>query len=334
MIIAEIAQAHEGSLGILHSYIDALANTGVDAIKFQVHIADAESSEFETFRVPFSYEDATRMDYWRRMEFTQEQWQHIKEHCENKGMRFIASPFSIAAVQLLQNIGCKVYKIASGEITNQLLLDTVTLTAREVIISSGMSSFEELDVAVNTFREKNIPVTVLQCSTTYPAPPEFWGLNIITALKERYHCPVGISDHSGTIYPCLAAATLGASCFEFHVVFHKEMFGPDTLSSIAINEIKMLVDGIRLIQTANEHPVEKNNINQYENLKNAFGKSLAVNKSLKAGDQISINDLETKKPALKGIHPSLYKTILGKKLVKDISIHSFLTMAYFNQSEL
>src|SRR5690606_21742718 len=97
-IIAEIAQAHEGSLGIAHSYIDALAETGVDTVKFQMHIAEAESSELETFRVNFSYEDKTRYDYWKRMEFTPEQWQGIKSHCEDKGMRFLCSPFSVKAV--------------------------------------------------------------------------------------------------------------------------------------------------------------------------------------------------------------------------------------------
>ncbi len=101
-IIAEIAQAHEGSLGIAHSYIDALANAGVDAVKFQTHIAEAESSDFEPFRVKFSYEDETRFDYWKRMEFTLEQWQGLKTHCEEKGVEFISSPFSCAAVELLE----------------------------------------------------------------------------------------------------------------------------------------------------------------------------------------------------------------------------------------
>jgi N,N'-diacetyllegionaminate synthase len=104
-IIAEISQAHEGSLGIAHSYIDALATAGVDAVKFQTHIAEAESSASEQFRVKFSYEDATRFDYWKRMEFTAEQWAGLKAHCDEKGVEFISSPFSVAAVELLENIG-------------------------------------------------------------------------------------------------------------------------------------------------------------------------------------------------------------------------------------
>ena len=104
-IIAEIAQAHEGSLGIAHSYIDALSETGVNAVKFQTHIAEAESSVFEPFRVKFSYEDNTRIDYWKRMEFTPEQWKGLKEHCDEVGLEFMSSPFSLAAVELLESVG-------------------------------------------------------------------------------------------------------------------------------------------------------------------------------------------------------------------------------------
>ena len=121
-LIAEIGQAHEGSLGILHSYIDALADTGVDAVKFQMHIAEAESSAFEPFRVKFSLEDATRFDYWKRMGFTFEQWKGIKEHCDAVGLEFMCSPFSNLAVDWLEELGVKQYKIGSGEVNNLLLL--------------------------------------------------------------------------------------------------------------------------------------------------------------------------------------------------------------------
>ena len=263
MIIAEIAQAHDGSLGILHSYIDALSNTGVDAIKFQVHIADAESSEFETFRVPFSYEDKTRMDYWKRMEFSQDQWLGIKEHCEKVGLQFIVSPFSIKAIEMMEQIGIRTYKIASGEVTNLLLLDAIKNTQKPVIISSGMSNYDELAKAIEIFASNAIEYAVLQCTTSYPALPHQWGLNVIQELKQRFNCKVGYSDHSGDIYACLAAATLGAEIFEFHAVFHKEMFGPDTKSSIDINSIAILTKGIKQIQAALAAPANKNNTLPY-----------------------------------------------------------------------
>ena len=128
-LIAEIGQAHEGSLGILYSYIDAIATTGVDAVKFQMHIAEAESSEFEPFRVSFSLEDKTRYDYWKRMGFTLEQWKAIKQYCNKVGLDFICSPFSNLAVDWLEEIGVKYYKIGSGEVNNFLILEKIKGTA-------------------------------------------------------------------------------------------------------------------------------------------------------------------------------------------------------------
>ena len=127
-LIAEIGQAHEGSLGILYSYIDAIATTGVDAVKFQMHIAEAESSEFEPFRVSFSLEDKTRYDYWKRMGFTLEQWKAIKQYCNKVGLDFICSPFSNLAVDWLEEIGVKYYKIGSGEVNNFLILEKIAKT--------------------------------------------------------------------------------------------------------------------------------------------------------------------------------------------------------------
>ncbi|TAE83996.1 MAG: N-acetylneuraminate synthase, partial [Bacteroidetes bacterium] len=219
-IIAEIAQAHEGSLGIAHSYIDALAALGVDAVKFQTHIAAAESSPKEQFRVNFSYEDATRYDYWQRMEFTLEQWMGLKQHCDDKNVEFISSPFSIAAVQLLEQVGVKRYKIGSGELTNYLMLDAIAKTGKPIILSSGMSDWHELDATLNFLKPYGNSVSLLQCTTAYPTKPEQWGLSVIEQMKARYHIPVGFSDHSAEIYACLAATALGAEILEFHAVFH------------------------------------------------------------------------------------------------------------------
>ncbi|WP_311196036.1 N-acetylneuraminate synthase family protein [Antarcticibacterium sp. 1MA-6-2] len=124
-IIAEIAQAHDGFLGIAHSYIDALSKTGVDAVKFQVHIAEAESSIHEPFRVKFSTQDKSRFDYWKRMEFSVEQWQELRTHCDEAGVEFMASPFSNAAVDLLEKLEVKRYKIGSGEVNNFLMLEKI-----------------------------------------------------------------------------------------------------------------------------------------------------------------------------------------------------------------
>jgi len=144
-IIAEIAQAHDGSLGIAHSFIDALKGTGVDAIKFQTHIAEAESSIFEPFRINFSYEDKTRFDYWKRMEFSFEEWKGLKEHCEQNNLEFMSTPFSNMAVDLLEGLGIKRYKVSSGDLNNFLLLEKIARTKKPIILSTGMSSFTSVN---------------------------------------------------------------------------------------------------------------------------------------------------------------------------------------------
>lgn len=139
MIVGEVAQAHDGSLGTAHAFIDAIADSGAQAVKFQTHIAAAESSPQEPFRVKFSRQDATRYDYWKRMEFTPEGWAGLAEHARERGLVFLSSPFSVEAVDLLEKIGMPAWKIASGETGNPLLLERIYHTGKPVILSTGMS---------------------------------------------------------------------------------------------------------------------------------------------------------------------------------------------------
>lgn len=324
-IIAEIAQAHEGSLGIAHSYIDALAKTGVDAVKFQVHIAEAESSAFEPFRVKFSYEDDTRFDYWKRMEFSLEQWKGLKAHCDEVGVEFMASPFSQAAVELLEEVGVKRYKIGSGEVSNYLMLEKICRTGKPVILSSGMSSFAELDEAVAFIASFGNDLTVLQCTTAYPTPPEKLGLNVLEALRNRYpSAKVGLSEHTSKIYAGLAAVALGATMLEFHAVFSRQMFGPDAGSSLEMSEIKQLVEGVRHLEVALSNPVDKTDNSGFTPLKKMFEKTLAVNRSLPKGHILRFEDLEAKKPAGHGIPAARFREVVGKELSTNVSAWQFL----------
>lgn len=316
-IIAEIGQAHEGSLGMLHSYIDALAPTGIDAIKFQMHIPEAESSQFEPFRVKFSYEDATRFDYWKRMSFSLDQWKEIKKHCDAVNLEFLCSPFSNLAVDWLEEIGVKQYKIGSGEVSNFLMLEKIAQTKKPVILSSGMSSLEELDATVAFLKKRDVMLSIMQCTTSYPTQPEQYGLNIIQELKDRYQLPIGFSDHSAKKETCIAATALGAKLLEFHVVFDRRQFGPDSPSSLEIDEVSSLVKGVRNIRKAIEHPINKNSNDDFQGLKQIFEKSLAINKSLPKGHVITFNDLEAKKPKGYGIPASDFENIIGKKLIFD-----------------
>jgi N-acetylneuraminate synthase len=323
-IIAEIAQAHNGSIDTAHAYIEALSKTGIDAIKFQTHIAEAESSIHEPFRVKFSEQDTTRFDYWKRMEFTLQQWKALKQHCDELGLEFMSSPFSNAAVDVLEEAGVKRYKIGSGEVTNFLLLERIAQTKKPVILSSGMSSYHELDKAVEFLKARDIDIAILQCTTAYPTSPKEYGLNVIKELKERYNLPIGFSDHSAKIETCIAAAALGAEIFEFHAVFNKQVFGPDTTSSLTIDEIEMLVKSIKNIEVALLSPINKNDNSIFSELKLIFEKSLSVNKNLKKGHRITFSDLEGKKPSNKGVSASKFKEVIGKELQRDMTQWEFL----------
>jgi N,N'-diacetyllegionaminate synthase len=326
IIIAEIAQAHEGSLGIAHSYIDALAKTGVDAVKFQTHIAAAESSEYENFRINFSYEDNTRFDYWKRMEFTIEQWDGIKKHCDDLGLEFISSPFSCAAVDLLEKIGVNKYKIGSGETSNFLMLQKIAATGKDILLSTGMSSFSEIDETLNFLKPFKNKISLFQCTTEYPTSPDSWGLNVISEMKFKYQLPIGFSDHSSEIYASLAAVTLGAELLEFHAVFHKDIFGPDAKASLNMEQIAQLVRGVRDIEKSIKNPVNKNENLKYTSNKILFGKSLAINKDLEDGHIIRIEDIESKKPAEKGISAKEFQSVIGKKLNKSLKKWDFITI--------
>ena len=329
-IIAEIAQAHDGSLGIAHSFIEALRESGVDAIKFQTHIAKAESSAYEPFRVNFSYEDKTRFDYWKRMEFSLEEWKSLKKHCDEVGIEFMSSPFSNKAVDLLEEVGVKRYKIGSGEVNNFLLLEKIAKTKKPIILSSGMSSFDEIDEAVSFLEERGVEdISIMQCTTMYPTPAAFLGLNVIDEMKKRYKYKIGYSDHSGSIYPLFASVVKGAEIIEFHITFDKRMFGPDSTSSLTIDETFELVKAIRMIEESLNNKVNKQDTSKFSNVKKIFQKSLAVNKTLKKGSIISFEDLEAKKPFGYGIDAKEYKKVIGKKLKIDKNKWDFLNYKDF-----
>ena len=323
-IIAEVGQAHDGSLGILHSYIDALSQTGVDAVKFQMHIAESESSEYEPFRVRFSYEDNSRYDYWKRMEFSLEQWHEIKKHCDDVGLEFICSPFSNMAVDWLIELNVQKYKVGSGEVGNFLMLEKIAKTGKEIILSSGMSSFLEIDETINFFKKFDNKISILQCTTKYPTKAKDIGLNVIEELRNRYKLEVGFSDHSGVIYPSLAAVSLGVTILEFHAVFDKKMFGPDSNSSLSMSQITHLVEGVRFIEESLESKIDKSGTTKFKNLKDIFEKSLAVNKNMKSGEVIAFDDLEAKKPSNQGIPAKKVSYVIGKKLKNNIKKWDFL----------
>jgi N,N'-diacetyllegionaminate synthase len=324
LIIGEVAQTHDGSLGMAHAFIDAIARAGADAVKFQTHIAAAESTPAEPWRIKFSSQDASRYDYWKRMEWTEEQWLGLKLHADECRLLFLSSPFSIEAVELLERCGIRAWKIASGEISNTPLFDRLAATKLPVLLSTGMSPLREIDSAVERIKANHLPLLVMQCTSAYPCPPEKIGLNLLSFFRDRYNCPIGLSDHSGTIYAGLAAAAVGVDALEVHVALSREMFGPDVPVSVTTTELTQLVAGIRFIELMNSHPVNKDEIAQeMVGLRDMFTKSVVTKFDLPAGTQLREEHLQTRKPGT-GIAASRLPQLVGVRLRRSVRANELL----------
>lgn len=324
LLVAEVGQAHDGSLGLAHQFIDAVADAGADAVKFQTHIADGESTPSEPWRVKFSLQDETRYDYWRRMEFTEKQWHGLRAHADERGLMFLSTPFSPEAVELLDRVGVSMWKIASGEVTNLDMLATLPGDV-PVLLSSGMSTLEELDVAVDTVRAAGRPVAVLQCTSAYPTRPDQVGLNLLDLYRQRWGCPVGLSDHSGTPFPALAATTLGADVIELHVTLSPRMFGPDIAASVTVEELALVKQGMSEIAAMLANPIDKDAAaGDMDEMRRLFTRSLVVRSDLPRGHRVEKADLRAKKPGW-GIPPSSIGSVVGRRLTRDIERDELLT---------
>ncbi|MGH3825608.1 MAG: N-acetylneuraminate synthase family protein [Pseudonocardiaceae bacterium] len=321
MVIGEVGQAHDGSLGTAHAFIDAIAAAGADAVKFQTHIAAAESQADEPWRMRFSYADDTRYEYWKRMEFSAQAWAGLRAHARDRGLAFLSSPFSLEAFELLRGVGVTAWKIASGEVGNPQLLDAVARTGAPVLLSSGMSDWAELDGALARLRAGGAgPLAVLQCTSAYPVAPERVGLNVLSEIRERYGCATGLSDHSGTIFPALAAVTLGARVIEVHVTLSREMFGPDVAASVTTSELAQLAAGVRYLDAALAAPVDKDAVAaELAPMRALFGRSLVTRRALPAGHVLTAGDLTAKKPA-GGIPPARLESLLGRRLRRALRV--------------
>lgn len=319
LIIAEIAQNHDGSLGLAHAYIDALADTGADAVKFQTHIASAESTVDDQFRLKFSFQDKTRYDYWRRMEFSEQQWAELKAHADRRGIAFLSTPFSVEAVELLQRIGVEAWKIGSGDVMIGEIRDAIVATGKPLIVSSGMSGWDEIDSVIDQLRKTGTQFALLNCTSKYPTPLTEVGLNNLQEMKARYGCRVGLSDHSGSAVPSLAAIARGFPLIEVHATFDRRMFGPDVVASLTLQDIEMLVRFARDLAIIDAHPVSKDSIaGELSQQKKLFDRSLALRQDLPAGHVLDEADLTRKKPG-NGIPWSGRQEMLGRTLRHDVS---------------
>ena len=319
LVIGEVGLTHDGSLGLAHAFIDEIARGGADAVKFQTHIAEAESTPAEPFRVKFSRQDKTRYEYWQRIAFTEEEWQGLADHARERGLLFLSSPFSHAAVDLLTRVDVPMWKIGSGEVSNTPLLDAMIATGKPIILSSGMSDLAELDKAVARVQAAQRTLAVLQCTTAYPCPPERIGLNMIPVFRERYGCFVGLSDHSGTIYPGVAAAMLDVEVVEVHVTMSRGMFGPDVPASVTVEELRQMVDGIRFVERMRANPIDKDvAARDMGHLRAIFTKSLVAAAPITAGTVLMTGHIAMKKPGT-GVPAERLPEIVGRRLRRDLA---------------
>jgi len=327
-IIAEIGLSHEGSLGQAHSFIDSASRAGADIVKFQIHLPELESSRSENFRVEFSTQDSSRTNYWERTAFTLEQYYELRQHAGNLGLNFCVSVFSGGAVEWAKEIGADIIKIGSGDIGNEEIIESLNDYTGELIISSGMSTWNEINHAVAVVKEHLKLVnnlTLLQCTSLYPTPLSKVGINVMKRMKETFSdLSVGLSDHTPGINSSIVALVYGAEIIEKHVTYSRDMFGPDIKSSITFDELKTLsIFRNELVEILLE--VDKDSVAQeLTKERNIFGRSLGLKRNLPAGHQIVLDDFCLRKPA-GGLNWEDRKQILGQKLKCPYQVDQLLT---------
>ncbi len=310
ILIAEVGSVHDGSFGNAVKLIELVANCGADAVKFQTHIAEAET--LPDAPSPSYFQTETRMEYFRRAGFTPKQWQQLKNKADECKVLFLSSPFSLEAVDLLDSIDMEAYKIPSGEVTNLPLLEKIAALGKPVLLSSGMSNWQELDQAVAVL-EKNCELTVLQCSSAYPCLPEQVGLNVLQEIRERYDCAVGYSDHTLGVAASIAAATLGATVIEKHFTFSCDMYGSDAQHSMEPAEFRQLARALREVWTMLQCPVDKDSLAPYGQMKYIFQKSIVAAVDLPSATVLRLEHLAFKKPGT-GLPAAMYRELIGKRL--------------------
>jgi N,N'-diacetyllegionaminate synthase len=321
LIVAEAGMNHDGSLGIAGRIVDAAAGAGADAVKFQLHDAAAETTADAPPPPYFGAEP--RYAYFERTAFSDEGWGTLRDRCRDRGVEFVVSPFSVEAVERLERIGIDRYKVASGEVTNLPLLERVAATGKPVLLSSGMSSWDELDAAVEALRVGG-PLTVLQCTSEYPCPPEQVGLNVMVEMRERYGLPVGLSDHTLGSAASVAAVALGASTVERHFTLSKLLYGPDAAMSLEPAELARLVADIREVQRIVASPVDKSDTSRFAEMKRVFEKSVVSLVDIAAGTVIEEPMVGLKKPGT-GIPARRLHEVVGRRAARAIAADAVVT---------
>ena len=332
-IIAECGLSHSGSLKRAKDFVKLAKKNGADIVKFQTHIAEEESTYDEKFRVKMPKKFDSRFDYWKKTSFSKSQWKDLILFAKKQKIIFLSSVSSVAAVELLYNLGQRVFKIGSGEFFSKDILDKIIKLKSAMIISTGMSSNTEINNLVKYLKLKKAKFAIMQCTSSYPTDFSNVNLHILDHFKKNFKCPVGYSDHSGDVIAPIIAITKKISFLECHVKDKSGLFNPDFSSSISMEELNFLSEFKKkfYICEKNSNIADKDRVAKllYNN-RILFSKSLALKKNKEKGDKINLLDLTMKKPG-NGLKMSEVNKILGKKLKIKKSNLRLLRLSDFEQ---
>ena len=318
LIIAEIGVNHTGSIDLAKQMVEVAKDCGADIVKFQTFNVDAITSkcaEMAQYQKENLGEKKSQKEMLSSLALSHSDFKELAKYCKEIGIKFLSTPFDIESVKFLDDLQ-DMWKIPSGEITNYPYLVEIARTKKKIILSTGMSTIEEVDDALKVLRENGTgDVVLLHCTTDYPAPIDSVNLDAMLALRERFDCPVGYSDHTKGIEVSIAAVAMGATVIEKHFTLDKTMSGPDHKASLEPNELKELISAIRNVERARGTREKKPTESEIRN-RSVVRKSIVASKPILKGETFSTDNLTTKRPGT-GISPMKWNEIIGTIADKD-----------------
>lgn len=329
-IIAEMSANHAGSFERAKEIIYAAKESGADCIKIQTYTADTLTIDCdnEYFHIDNGTWAGENLYHLYEKAYTPWEWQgDLKAEADRLGIDFLSTPFDKTSVDFLEKLGVEAYKIASFELVDIPLIDYVASKRKPVILSTGMGSFSEIQEAVATIQKYHNHFVLLKCSSAYPAISDEMNLATIVDMKERFECPVGLSDHSMGSLGAVTAVAMGASIVEKHFCLSREIANPDSSFSMEPQEFADMVRDIRTVERAKGKvfygPAEQemNNLN--------FRKSIFVSNDIKKGERLTKDNIRIIRPAY-GIHPRCFSDVLGRTVKQDMKKGMPLSMDFLD----
>ena len=318
-IIAEAGVNHNGDISVARNLIDAAAISGADAVKFQTFIPENVISVFAEkadYQKESTGADESQLEMIKKLYLSFDQFIILSEYAKQKGILFLSTPFDIDSLDFLETLDMPVIKVPSGEIINLPLLIAIAALQKPVILSTGMSTLEEIRFARNTLLSGGAEkVSLLHCNTEYPTPFEDANLLAMNALKKEFGGEVGYSDHTLGIEAPIAAVALGASIIEKHFTLDKTMDGPDHACSLEPDELKSMVAAIRNIEIALGRRVKAPTESESKNISIAR-KSIVAARDILTGEEFTKHNLAIKRPG-NGISPTKWFEVIGKTAKRD-----------------